>query len=47
MASWLKHMNSVLPEFTWKPMPLAAYYRLYNGDSAWAGVFVRSPRSSM
>ena len=36
----------VLFAFMWRPMPHAACTRLCSRDSTWAGVFVRSARSS-
>ena len=47
MVSCLKHMNSVLFAFTWKPTPSAGYSRLCSRDLALAGVFARSARSSV
>ena len=40
-------MNSVLSEFPWRPMPLAACSRPWSKDLAWAGVFAKSARSSV
>ena len=45
-SSCLKPNNSVLSEFTKRPMPLAVCSRLCRGDPASAGVFARSARSS-
>ena len=39
-------MNSVLFVFMWRSMAPAAGSRLCSRDSAWAGVFARSARSS-
>ena len=44
--SGLKHMYSILSTFIWKPMPLAAFSRLYCRDLAWVGVSARSVISS-
>ena len=41
----LKHMNSILFVFKWKPMPLASCSRLCSRDLAWAGVFARDTKS--
>ena len=40
-------MYSVLFAFTLKPMPPGACSRLYGGDSAWVGIFVRNDMSSV
>ena len=40
--SWLKHMNSVLSEFTWRPMSLAGCSSVCSRDLAGTGVFARS-----
>ena len=43
---FLKDMNSVLSEFTYRPTFRAAFSRLCSKDSACAGVFASSARSS-
>ena len=42
----LKHVNSVLSAFTWRPMPPAACSRQCSRESARVGVFARSAMSS-
>ena len=42
----LKHMNSVLSEFTYRPIFFAAFSRLCIRDSACGSVSARSARSS-
>ena len=44
IPSWLKHMNSVLFEFLFTPIPLTACSVLCSRDSTW--VFTRSTASS-
>ena len=44
--SWLKHIYSILPAFTWRPMPPVVCSRLCGRDSAHTGVFARSAMSS-
>ena len=46
MSLWFKHIYSVLSVFTWRPMSPATCSRLWSMDSAWIGVFSRSPMSS-
>ena len=41
----LKHLNSVLSAFRWRPMPLAACFRLGRKDLIWLWIFSRSARS--
>ena len=43
---FLKDMNSVLSEFTYRPTFRAVFSRLCSKDSACVGVFARSARSS-
>ena len=45
--SWLKDMNSVLFDFTSRPMLLAVYCRLFSKDLTRAGVYTKSVRSSV
>ena len=40
VLSCLKHMNSVLSEFTWGPMNLVSFSNLCNRDSAWYNCIV-------